>query len=211
MMTIEIDLKQALSRVLFLGGATDAGKTTVSRILAERHGWQLYNYDQQSPRHFEKVVEIDSRHRFWRDPSDEERWIDPEPEELVERTVLIFKDRFPLVVEDLLALSKDRIVLAEGFGLTPRLIAPHLSNAKQAAWLISNEAFKWQSMKQRGKYLRRLEWSNPERAIGNLFRRDMLLAQRAQAQAERRGLTVFEVDGVRTAEETADLLEEHFL
>lgn len=34
-------LKAALRHVLWIGGAPDAGKTTVARILAERHRFQL--------------------------------------------------------------------------------------------------------------------------------------------------------------------------
>ena len=39
-------LKQALSHVLWIGGATDTGKTTISHILAKRYGFQVYNYDE---------------------------------------------------------------------------------------------------------------------------------------------------------------------
>jgi adenylylsulfate kinase-like enzyme len=33
------DLKRAFAHVLWLGGASDAGKSTVARLLAERHRW----------------------------------------------------------------------------------------------------------------------------------------------------------------------------
>jgi hypothetical protein len=38
--------RTALARVLWIGGATDAGKTSVARALAARHGWQSYHYDR---------------------------------------------------------------------------------------------------------------------------------------------------------------------
>ena len=33
-------LKEALSHVVWIGGATDCGKTTIAKNLAKRHQWQ---------------------------------------------------------------------------------------------------------------------------------------------------------------------------
>ena len=43
-----------------------------------------------------------------------------------------------------------------------------------------------------------------------MFTRDMLLAEQVKAQARACGLTVVEVDGSRTANEMAVLIEQHF-
>jgi len=72
------------------------------------------------------------------------------------------------------------------------------------------EGFKWASMKRRNKPSFRDETSNPERATRNVFRRDMLLAERVKAQVQARGFIVYEVDGSRSAEEIATLIEQHF-
>lgn len=65
-------------------------------------------------------------------------------------------------------------------------------------------------MKRRNKPSFQGETSNPERATRNLFTRDMLLARQVKAQAQARDLTVYEVDGSRSAEEMATLIEQHF-
>jgi adenylate kinase family enzyme len=39
-------LRQALAHVLWIGGGTDTGKTTISEIIAARYAFQLYHYDQ---------------------------------------------------------------------------------------------------------------------------------------------------------------------
>jgi hypothetical protein len=43
-----------------------------------------------------------------------------------------------------------------------------------------------------------------------VFERDMLLAGQLRAQAQSRGLTVYEVDGSRSDQEMATLIEHHF-
>jgi len=101
------------------------------------------------------------------------------------------------------------MVLAEGFGFTPELLSPVLSNKRQAIWLVPTEEFKRESMKRRNKPSFRDQVSNPERATRNVFRRDMLLAERVKAQAQSRGLTIYEVDGSRSAQEIATLIEHH--
>lgn len=40
--------------------------------------------------------------------------------------------------------------------------------------------------------------------------RDMLLAKQVRAQAQSRGLTVYEIDGSRSVEEMTTLIEQHF-
>ena len=100
--------------------------------------------------------------------------------------------------------------MAEGFGFTPELLSPILSSKRQAIWLVPTEDFKWASMERRNKPSFRDEVSDPKRATRNIFIRDMLLAKQVRAQAQSRGLTVHEIDGSRSVEEMAVLIEQHF-
>jgi len=204
------ELRQALSHVLWIGGATDTGKTTVSEVVAERYDLQVYNYDRHDAPQIERLAQTSPRYRAFLSASLDERWVRPEPEELVQWHVQAFRDRFPLVVEDLLALPREPMTVAEGFGLTPELLSPVLSSNRQAIWLVPTEQFKWASMKRRNKPSFRDQVSNPERATRNVFTRDMLLAESVKAQVRSRGLTVYEVDGSRSVEEMTTLIEHHF-
>ena len=134
----------------------------------------------------------------------------PEPEALLQRSLRSFHHRFPLVLEDLLALPAGTAIVAEGFGLLPALVAPVLSSPHQAAWLIPTESFKRASMTRRNKPSFAREVSDPRRAADNLFRRDMLLAALVRKQAEVRRLTIVDVDGSQKAGEVADALERQF-
>src|SRR5687768_17034222 len=101
------DVRERLSHVLWIGGATDAGKTSVSRIIAERRGLQLCHYDEHDSRHHERLAQASPHYRNFLSASLDERWVDPEPEDLVARSLQSFRDRFPLVVEDMAALPKE--------------------------------------------------------------------------------------------------------
>jgi 2-phosphoglycerate kinase len=202
--------RQVLSHVLWIGGATDTGKTTISRIIAERYGLQIYNYDRHDLPQVERLAQTLPRYRAFLDASLDERWVHPEPEDLLQFVLRGFQDRFPLVVEDLLDLPKKPMIVAEGFGFTPELLSPILSSKRQAIWLVPTEDFKWASMERRNKPSFRDEVSDPKRATRNIFIRDMLLAKQVRAQAQSRGLTVYEIDGSRSVEEMAVLIEQHF-
>lgn len=202
--------RKALSHVLWIGGATDSGKTTVSQIIAQRHGFQVYNYDRHDLPQMECLAETHADYRAFLAASVEENWVQPEPEDLLRFTLQAFRDRFPLVIEDLLALPRATTIVAEGHGLIPELVAPVLSGKRQAIWLVPTEEFKRASMERRNKPSFRAETSDPERATNNVFTRDMLLADRVKAHVQVWGLTVYEVDGSRSSEEMSTLVERHF-
>ena len=199
-----------LAHVLWIGGATDTGKTTIAQMLAERHGLQVYHYDRHDLPQVETLAQTMPRYRAFLDASLEDRWVHPEPEDLFRFVWEGFRHRFPLIVQDLLALPTEPMILVEGFGLTPELVTPVISTKSQAVWLVPTEEFKQASMERRGKPSFRDHVSDPERATRNVFRRDMMLAERVREQAQARDLTVYEVDGSRPVEEMAALIEHHF-
>ena len=51
------ELRRTLSHVLWIGGATDTGKTTAARIIAERYGLQLHNYDRHDLPQIERLAQ----------------------------------------------------------------------------------------------------------------------------------------------------------
>jgi len=203
------ELRRDLSHVLWIGGATDAGKTTIAEIIAERCGLQLYHYDRHDLRHVERLAETRPRYRAFLDASLDERWVHPEPEDLLAFLLRGFQDRFPLVIEDLLEAPREPAILAEGFGFMPDLLWPVLSSRRQAAWLVPTEDFKRASMERRNKPSFKNQVSDPERATANVFVRDMMLTEEIMAQAASRALTVHEVDGTRSVEEMARMIRQH--
>ncbi|HYN89605.1 MAG TPA: hypothetical protein VER55_13805 [Ardenticatenaceae bacterium] len=160
--------------------------------------------------HTTRLAETNAQYRSFLAASLDENWVRPKLEALVQRSLRSFQDRFPLVIEDLLALPREPLVLAEGFGLTPYLVHPLLSSARQALWLVPTESFNWASMQRRGKPSFWRATSDAGRATRNLFTRDMLLAEHVQEQARLVGAVVVEVDGSRSVDAMVAVIETHF-
>jgi len=129
---------------------------------------------------------------------------------LFERSLFSFSHRFPLVIEDLLALPNDKQIIAEGFGLLPELVHPILSSHYQAVWFVPTETFKWDSMARRGKPSFAKMTNDPEKAKTNLFTRDMMLADYYRKLVLSYGYTLHEINDSHSAEEMTDLVDWHF-
>jgi len=204
------EAKRELAHVLWIGGATDAGKSTVARNLAQRYGASVYHYDKDDAGQIEKLARTVPEVDQFLKASLEERWVQPAPQKMFAYLLFVFPLRFPLVLESLLAMPKDQLILADGFGLLPELVQPVLSNPHQAIWLVPTKKFKWESMTRRGKPSFAASVSDPEKARLNLFARDMLLADYYRQQVPSYGYTLQEVDGSCSADEMIDLTEAHF-
>ncbi len=205
-------LKSALSRIRWIGGAPDTGKTTVSRLLSARLGWTLYEYDGHDRSHHQLLAEKSQEGVAVLNSPIVERWVAATPQELFQLALLSFADRIPLVIDDLRALttSSEGIIVAEGFAFTPELIEPLIANAHQAIWLTPTDEFRRASFEKRDKPSFGHETRDPDRARANMIARDSLLSQHVNRMAAERGYTVIEVDGLRSVHALADLIERHF-
>ena len=195
----------ALRHVRWIGGGSGAGKSTVARQLAADHGFRLYHTEPFS----KYVARADPvatplLHGFMAMDMDE-RWVNRPPEVMLETFHGFQGEGFDLVLDDLLALPPDPPVLAEGFSLLPRLVAPLLSRPQQAVWLLPTPEFRRAAFESRGS-----TWtipnrtSHPQRALANLLARDQLFTEELRAQARAFRLQTIDVDGsVDVAESVA--------
>lgn len=202
-----------LAHVLWIGGSTDAGKTSVAQALAAKHGWQKYHYDRydrfEPPGHWSRIDPARHPHlHAERARSLDDRWVKTTPEEMVAEWLRTTPERFQMTLEDLLALPPAPPIVAEGYGFLPDLVLPLLSSTRQAIWLVSTEEFKRASYARRGKG-RFSDTSDPARARRNHIGRDLLLAARVRQRARELELTVVEIDGTRSLEEIVALVEAH--
>jgi len=204
------DVQPPFSHILWVGGAPDSGKSTAAQILAKRHKLEIYHYDHRDLAHHEQLAERDPTYQAFLASSLDERWVLPDPNELFKRMLQSSRDRFPLVIEDLVALPREQWIVVEGFGLLPDLLSPYLCCPFQAIWLVPTKAFKMASMIRRGKPSFGAQVSDPIRAKTNLLMRDWLLTEFIRAQVLKFGYKLYEVDGTRSAYEMADLIEQHF-
>jgi len=190
------EVRQRLRHVRWIGGGSGAGKSTIARTLAREHGLRLYSSDATLGDHVRRSTPIDHPliEAFLAMDMDE-RWVNRPPSVMLETFHGFQGEAFELIIEDLLALPDEPSILAEGFRLLPRLVAPNLSRSDQAVWLVPTPEFRRAAFDTRG-----FTWEipqktgDPERALANLLERDQLFTGLVAREASALQLTVIEVD-----------------
>ena len=204
--------------MLWVGGAQWAGKTTVARLLAARYPLVVYAYDYHDARSHSARARADADrfpayNAFLEALNDDPDrvWSDPSPEQMTEQALAVFGERFQMVLEDLAAMPEATPVLAEGWGLRPDLVAPHLAAPEQAIFLVPTRSFRESQLDALGR-AKRLGTTvrEPTRAQRNRVERDRLLADDVVARATALGLPVLEVDGTEDAPAVAERVERQF-
>jgi hypothetical protein len=200
-----------LAHLLWIGGAPDAGKTTIARLLAERRHWQWYSCDSHTQNHIARADPTQLPATYAKlGKSIDQRWVQPTPAELLRAIVAINEERFPLILADLRALPARPMILVEGPSLHPQLVAPLLTSRHQAVWLVPTEEFALASVARRDKLRGSDRSSDPERYRRNVLERNRLFAGYIRREVAAQGGALIEVDGAQTVEEVAQRVAEHF-
>jgi hypothetical protein len=205
------DLRERLSHVLWLGGGPQAGKTTLSRLLAGKWDLKIYNLDWHAVREHElrPRPNVDA----FRALSMNERWATPSVEHLVARSIAIWQESFAFVLDDLLTLPRSRTIVAEGPGAFPWCVAPVIASPRQALFLVPTP--------RRREIVAVRRWGadqserfpgivDRELALAKVGARDELLDSRVVSSCAELGLRCERVDGSRDLDASLELIEEHF-
>lgn len=144
-----------------------------------RDGLTYYHYDYHDARGHDdrRIAQRVRRGEFPTGPGWEAVWIQATPEEMADRVIADFPDRFQWVQDDLRALVSPRPILAEGWGLRPELVAPVAGSIGRMVAMVATEEF-------RQRQVARLpradavghQVSDPQLAQRNRVERDRLIA-----------------------------------
>jgi hypothetical protein len=173
-----------LRKALWIGGAPWTGKSTVARLLAERHGLTAYHHDDRArPR-------------------------SPLPDDLPAGDQLAammaeFGHRFDCALDDLRALTSPRPIVAEGRGLRPELVAPLVDSPGRMVVLVPTELFRQHQLRHRPDAP-----AIPQQRTR--LTRDRMLAAQAVRAARDLGIRVIEIDGTLDPAGVTDVVAEHF-
>jgi hypothetical protein len=177
--------------VLWIGGASASGKTAVAARIARRHGLRLYNADTRTWVHRDRAIrEGNAAALRWEAMTPEERWT-VSPGEMLEMS--LHRERGPMVVDDLQALPRSPLVVAEGTTLPAGAVV----DRSRAVWLIPTTDFQQARLEKR-------ELAQGPRVLY------LLLTEAIAREADEHGVRTLPVDGSRSIDATVDAVERLF-
>jgi hypothetical protein len=198
-----------MEHVLWIGGPPCSGKTSIAHLLGGRHDLRVYHSDVHTWEHHDKAV--DRRYPAalrGESMTPDEAWL-ADPEAMASHSLAANEERCRLMIEDLEAVPRSPLTIAEGTPLLPWLVADRLVGADRAVWLIPAPEFQRARLHERPGH----DWkrtTDPPRALANRIERERLVGERIEEAARSRGLHAIRVDGSRGLKEVADAVEEHF-
>jgi 2-phosphoglycerate kinase len=205
-------LRARLRHVYWIGGGSGAGKTSIARRLADRYGLDVYATDDAMTDHSGRFAphEAPNLSQF-RGMDMDERWVNRSPEIMLETFHWFQGELFGLIVQDLLRLPAESGVIAEGFRLLPRLVRPLMADPNHAVWLLPTPEFRRAAFTSRGSlWTIAARTSDPERALGNLLKRDEMFTAVLDEETRSLGLPVIKVDIPMTEDDLARHVAERF-
>jgi hypothetical protein len=145
------DLRSALSHLRWVGGGSGAAKSTVAQALVAMHNATLYDTDAAMRDHADRSTpDPCPRLTAFAAMSMDERWVHRPSQETLDSFHWFAGKGFELIVADLLDLPRDRPIVADGFRLLPRQVAPLLHDQRRAIWRLPTPAFRRMAFETRG-------------------------------------------------------------
>ena len=181
-----------MRHVLWIGGSSGSGKTSVATRLARRHGLRLYSADTRTWAHRDRAIrEGNPAAVRWEAMSPRERWETATPAEMFDMSLHV--ERGPMIVDDLRRMPAAPLTVAEGSPVSPLGVV----DRARAVWLIPTLEFQRAQLEERGLAPGPTE----------LY---LLLAGEIEREAREHGMPVVTVDRSRDIDETLAAVEHHF-
>jgi hypothetical protein len=196
------------SNVYWLGGSPCAGKSSITRRLADVYGIQLLEVDARFDEHAARFTPAQQPAlTAWLAGDCTERWLKPVAELTADATAC-YAEHFAFILEDVsdavVAGGASRPLLVEGSALLPHLVSQHLPDPRNALWLVPSPAFQRHHYSQRPWIKEVLaDCPDADRAFDGWMARDEAFANQVAEAAQNLGLRVEQSDSSHTIAEQA--------
>jgi hypothetical protein len=204
--------KAHLENVLWIGGAACGGKSTLTDLLAKKHGLQAYHPEDHYDRHREMACEED--HPLMLRPFPGwESFFGRSSDEYASWTLDLDRELFGMVLLDTLKMSAKGPVIVDCHSLTPGLVDT-VSSQKRVLFLFADEPTirsAFFAREDKLGVLRAIQTvSDPEQAKANVLNAVCEVSARKIAQVKASGHRYLIRDAASTVEGSLFAVEGHF-
>ncbi|MGN1346626.1 MAG: hypothetical protein ACI4V1_07550 [Eubacteriales bacterium] len=204
-------LKYHLRNVLFVCGNACGGKTTMSRLLAQKYGFPLYDMDEAYNRHRAIADELHQPDTCYHMTNFHEQWTRP-PLEQAKWNLRAIAEQTEMVLVDLMQLAQDTTVVADVLfspAYTREIVDDnHIVFLTVDRREIRNCYFNRPEKREFYEFVKKQPLA--ELYFENLFQNLEWTNDMEQEQMRKTGFFMLERRPESTTENTLKLLEDHF-
>lgn len=204
-------LKHHLKNVYFLSGTACGGKTTMSRIIAEKHGFILYKDNIYYDEHKSIATPEEQPNLTKSFPSWEYYFNRPVPE-YSQWLSDCCSEELEMILVDLLKLPIDKKIIVD-LHMTPEA-AKQITDYNRVAFLVTEPALVIKDYYDREHHREILDCirslPDPEKALRNVNDLHVYGTEKTLKSVYKSGLFYIKRDENSTIEKTLSLLEKHF-
>jgi uridine kinase len=198
------------NHIYWMGGSPCSGKSTMSALLAEKYGFEVYRCDDHFNQHLSQARSDQYPRLSQLKTMDfNQIWMRP-VNELVTGEIAVYVEEFEMILEDLKNISSNRPVIAEGAALLPKLVQNVIKKQHKAIWVVPSADFQLSVYPNRGSWVQDIlsQCQHPGQAFQNWMQRDIEFGKQVLSDAKALGFATLVVDGERSVAENFRLVEQ---
>jgi 2-phosphoglycerate kinase len=194
-------IHKIFSKAYVLGGSPCSGKSTIAGKLSTQYGFEYYKVDDHEKSHMRRV-QLDQHPVMsaYSQMSWDEIWMRSVALQ-VQEELDYYRERFEMIIADLLAYAENDPILLEGAAYLPELLVRNQFDPKRVLYMVPTKSFQVEHYSKR-PWIKQIlkDCTNPNQAFENWMARDFLFAQEIAKQAKQYGYRVVTVAGNRNIE-----------
>ncbi len=197
--------------IYWIGGSPCCGKSTISKMLVDEFGFDMYKCDDHLDRYTEIGAKNDAKiMKKVLSMTTDETWLRDVDEQVADEFEY-YREALKIIVSDLEKMNTDKSVLVEGAVILPEFIKNHGIDQNHYVCMVPTKEFQLEKYRQRKwvDYILK-DSSDKEKAFKNWMNRDIEYAKMVKNAAKDFGQNLIVVDGSKTIDENYNKVKEFF-